>query len=174
LRAGTKLLLATALVLAATAAEAQSVQYGVRPRPTIYLCADDPDLAGRLQSELPSGYTVVDGNIEPPPTDTAEVTFAFIGRHEASAYAASCIDRYPGATEYLYKVAKDASEYEPMFTRYVDRSGVVSPRQGVGTISWEQGGQFTEWFVGYCFLSTPDPCFVGQADPEHTLIDMAR
>jgi hypothetical protein len=162
------------LPAALLAAPASAVQYGIRLHPTIYLCADDTELVDRLRLELPAGFTVVDGNSEPPPADLTDTTFAFIGHHDAAPYAAACIDRYPGATEYLYKVAKESSEYDPMFARYDDRSNVVLPPTAVSTLTWEQQGDYSEWFIATCFAPSPTTCFDEKNDPTTTLLDMAR
>lgn len=156
-----------------SATGAAQAQYGVRPHPVIYVCADDATIFDQLQRELPPAFSVIDGAAAAPPHQTSEVSLAFFGR--LGGAAEKCAQQYPGGPAILDGIAGGAQTGASAMEGRLKKLGatVVGNTVAVQSMQWDQnGGATTDWFAEICFLPRSEPC--PDADGVNVLLEMAN
>jgi hypothetical protein len=152
---------------------AAQAQYGARPHPIIYVCADDAKIAGQLQRRLPAAFSVIDGAAVSPPRQTSEVSLALFGR--LGGAAERCAQQYPGGRAILDGLTSGAQGGAGALEGRLKKLGaeVVGGPMAVQTMTWDQkSGSSISWFAEVCFLPPREQC--PDADGVNVLVEMAN
>jgi hypothetical protein len=148
-------------------------QYGVRPHPSIYLCADDQEVLDQLHRGLSSDFQIIDGETASPPNNLDEVTLAFFGR--LGGAAERCASGYPGWGKILDHITSQSDVDTKDYQERLSQRGinVTGPTILTQTTVWDlESGVSTDWFIDICFLPSTEVC--PGAGAVSILLDMAK